>query len=297
MLVVPAPESDGKVKGADGRQFPFNASTVAAAFTAPIPVDENHSTELAAPFGMPSPALGWINALIANPDGSLLADVTWSEKGALAVTTLEYRFLSPVFEVGEAREVLRLLSVGLTNSPNFTSLALNNQQNPTENPMNKTLLAVLAALALSETATEAEALAEIERLKKAAAAAKPADLNQFVPRADYDVLLNRAQTAETQIKSAAAAAHQGAVELALNAALEAKKITPATADYHRQCCATSEGLALFKKFVGDSPVLVPDTALPNSPPGEVKALNAEQKQLAKSLGISDEAYLQSLQAA
>ncbi len=69
--LVPA----GTFKGADGRG-PYTltnaAAVIAASMAGPnarLPVDENHSTDIAAPKGEPSPARGWIVERHLGPRG------------------------------------------------------------------------------------------------------------------------------------------------------------------------------------------------------------------------------------
>lgn len=68
--LVPA----GEFRGADGRG-PYRLRDAAALITASmgpgrrLPLDENHSTDLAATRGEPAPARGWIVDLQSRPDG------------------------------------------------------------------------------------------------------------------------------------------------------------------------------------------------------------------------------------
>lgn len=60
-----------------------------------LPIDENHSTDLAAPNGQPAPARGWITQMEARPDG-IWGQVEWTAQGTELVTTKAYRGISPV---------------------------------------------------------------------------------------------------------------------------------------------------------------------------------------------------------
>ena len=119
-------------------------------------------------------------------------------------------------------------------------------------------------------------------------------LERYVPRADYDALQARATNAEQALADHHAAAHKAAVDTALNAALEAGKITPATVDYHRASCADAEGLERFRAFVGAAPVIGGDTDLERRQPESGQALNTEQREAARLLGMSEESYRQAL---
>ncbi len=51
-------------------------------------------------------------------------------------------------------------------------------------------------------------------------------------------------------------------------ALETKKITPASADYHRACCSTAEGLKAFTAYCSAAPTLLADNMVAAGAPGE-----------------------------
>ena len=123
----------GSFQGRDGRG-PYvlaDASAVIAATRehfgkADIPLDYNHQTELSTQNGQPAPAAGWITELTAEADG-IWARVEWTERGAAAVASREFRYVSPVFFHDEAGNVLMLCSAALTNIPNLDLKALSEQ--------------------------------------------------------------------------------------------------------------------------------------------------------------------------
>lgn len=98
--------------------------------------------------------------------------------------------------------------------------------------------ALLALLGLPETANEQEAITAATNLQHTAQAANSErDLAQFVPRADYDALTQRATNAEQALASHHKAQHQSTVDAEIQAALTASKITPATQENHRAACS------------------------------------------------------------
>ncbi len=148
--------------GADGRG-PYakpDADALIARFNAEhrkLPVDENHSIDLASKNGHPSPARGWIVELQSRDDG-LWGRVNWTAEGKSLVETHAYGFLSPVFNHSAKKpyEVSRMLRVALTNDPNLTFLkSLHSQE---ENAM---LELLRKALGLPETADEAAVVAAV----------------------------------------------------------------------------------------------------------------------------------------
>ena len=88
-----------------------------------MPIDYDHATDFAAPEGRPAPAAGWIREL-AERDGALWGSVEWTPHGAKAITSREYRYISPVFQYSPDGAVTRLLRAGLTNNPNLYLTAI-----------------------------------------------------------------------------------------------------------------------------------------------------------------------------
>jgi phage I-like protein len=126
VMLIPA----GEFSGRDGRG-PFRladparviAATDALGLTAGVPIDYDHATDFAAPKGRPAPAAGWIREL-AERDGALWGRVEWTPHGAKAITSREYRYISPVFQYSPDGAVTRLLRAGLTNNPNLYLTAI-----------------------------------------------------------------------------------------------------------------------------------------------------------------------------
>jgi phage I-like protein len=156
LQLVPA----GTFSGEDGRG-PFvndRPEDVVALFAREgrkLPVDENHSTELAPRTGAPSPARGWIVAMEVR-DGSIWGRVEWNEAGAAMMADNAYGFLSPVFlhPAKPPYRVTKLTSVALTNNPNLTQLKSLHAQQETE-----MLEQLRKLLGLPETADEATVMA------------------------------------------------------------------------------------------------------------------------------------------
>jgi phage I-like protein len=179
----------GKFGGVDGRgpyllddaQGVIEASMAAA--DGRLPIDENHSTDRAAPEGRPAPALGWIVELQARADG-IWGRVEWTTNGEQMVADRAYRGVSPVFLHTRAGVVRQLLRAALTNTPNLTDLhTLHTQQGYM---MDLTVLR--AALGLPETADEAAITAAIAE-RDAAIAGHAAEIRAIVAAAGLDEAL------------------------------------------------------------------------------------------------------------
>ena len=286
------------VIGRDGRQWLFDEQAgmlVQSSFMGraiDLPIDWEHATQHRATKGESAPAAGWIKQLELR-DGALWGLVDWTPLASQQVINREYRFLSPVFDFDpDTTRIARLVSAGLTNKPNFLLTALN--QETMENTPVKLSPALLAALGLPETATEEQAIAATTQLKATAQAAnaeKP-NLAQFVPRADYDALGVRAVNAEQALATQKKTEHNKEVDAVIAAATQAGKITPATVDYHRAMCQDEAGLARFKEFVTAAPVVAAASDLGERQPEHLKtALNAEEQQVAKLMGMSEADFI------
>ncbi|WP_194285496.1 phage protease [Komagataeibacter medellinensis] len=159
----------GRFAGKDGRgpyTTPRNpAALMAASMRAAggkLTLDENHSTDIAAKIGLPSPAMGWITELQPRADG-VWGRVEWNATGHSAMDNRSYRGVSPVFDHDAQGTVTLIRRAALTNDPNLLDLhTLHHRQ---ETRMD---LAELARrLGLPETATQAD----VDRALDAARAA------------------------------------------------------------------------------------------------------------------------------
>lgn len=317
------------ITGRDGRKFtnktPQAIVDAFAADIADIPLDWEHSSERQAPKGMPAPAAGWITAIEARGGGSIWGKIRWTDKGAKSVQSREYRYLSPVFlHENKSNNIVALLSAGLTNQPNLHLSALNQQIHQEAFMDREKLISLLglAAQATDEEITVAlnrqkaavdessqkvadltkgcdEALARVVSLTSDLEAAKAVNsrsapsLDKYVPRADYELALNRAQEAEKKIQDQDTAAKGALVESAIAEALKARKITPATAEYHKAQCTQDGGLERFQEYVKAAPEVVAPSGLDEATPpatGDKTPLTAEQKAVCTAMEIDEEEY-------
>jgi phage I-like protein len=157
--LVPA----GSIRTRDGRG-PYrldDAEAVIAASMAdaPLPIDENHAIDLAAPAGGPSPARGWIVELQARADG-VWGRVEWSETGRALLAERAYRGISPHIVTDRNGRVLAIRRASLVNAPNLTDLAtLNAEQEAHNQETDMDLVKLREALALPADADEAAIVA------------------------------------------------------------------------------------------------------------------------------------------
>ena len=122
----------GDVIGYDGRSFRIDGEIVLSAISRNglhIVLDENHS------FGE---ALAWFakDSFEVREDG-LYASIEWTPKGKTFSENKSYRYLSPVFDMGDNRTVIGLDSVGLVNRPNLLNQEINKKEEEILNELEK----------------------------------------------------------------------------------------------------------------------------------------------------------------
>ncbi len=303
------------VAGRDGREWlNANPKQIVDAFAknaAYLPIDLEHSTEHKAPKGEPAPAVGWLKALQAREGGAIWGLVEWTDEGRALLEAKAYKYLSPVFSFNTAnKQITQLYSAGLTNQPNLHLTALNQRINNFigEEAMSVSP-AICTALGLPAQATEEQTVSAINQLQtdkdKAlnTAANNPSlpslpSLEKFVPRADHDAALNRAQNAETKLQEIQDTTLNLQIEDELDKAQQAGTITPATLAYHRACCKQAGGLQRFQEFVKSAPKFGADTDLDNKAANKHrKGLSEEDKAACRLLGVAEDEFTTTKEAA
>ena len=204
----------GEIRTVDGRG-PYRVADAAALIAASLqgdarlPLDENHSTDLAAPQGGPSPARGWITEMQPRADG-VWGRVEWTSAGKALMADKAYRHISPVIVHDRRGTINGVLRASLVNAPNLRGLtALHHQQQETDMEL---LAQLRGQLGLPETADGAAVCVAVKGLQDGAPA------------------LQQAQTAIGMIAEAAGLARTApAAEIvtAIQAARDPAKMVPA----------------------------------------------------------------------
>jgi len=289
----------GQLVTTDGRVFiNDNPDRIIAEFTSddrPIPIDVDHEMEIS----RAGPAYGWVVEL-ENRDGELWATVEWTPKGTQAITSKEYRYLSPAFLYNDDGQILKLISVALTNKPalpQLKALASEQKSKPTkENEMDR--IALCKKLGLPDDATDAQILAAIDdkdaKLKTALASSTAPSLNEFVPRADYNQVVKDRDTANTALASIEKQGNTDKATALVESGIENGQIAPASKDFYLSMCSKEGGLAEFEEFLKGAPKVVASVADPDVkvPDGDKTALTSQDKEVAAAMGITPEEFIE-----
>ena len=175
--VAPPGEFKGVLNKADGTKKRFVQHLDRAAFerilnawnaagSPELLVDADH----ASCDGGSTRAYAWASNMRVE-DGGLFADFKFTDEGAKAVNSREFRFVSPVFDVAENGDIVALSSIALTNRPNLpVSCVLNRESsgvvNVEGNNGNPKMEKILTELGLAANASEDDAVAKIKSLNK-----------------------------------------------------------------------------------------------------------------------------------
>lgn len=311
----------GVIRTQDGRG-PYRVADADALITASLqqgklPIDENHATDLAAPRGEPSPARGWIVELQARADG-IWGRVEWTPTGLALLADRAYRALSPVIAHAADGTVMGILRASLVNRPNLRGLTALHQEDP------MSLMQRLAALfgLDATTATEDALVTRVTALHQAAPQATALQ-SQL---AEIGTALGVPSDAQPDAILAAARARSGTTDATVALQAELATVTGQLNELREQSArARAETFvdgeikrgrvgvkplrdhyiamhmqdpARVEKELGALPILgAGGTIAPPAPaPTGAVALNAEQTQVVRMLGIDPKAYAARLQA-
>lgn len=248
-----------------------------------------------------SPAAAWIEALEVRADGTLWGRARWTPQGNADVRSGAYRYISPVFLFDKnTRRIMAIRGAGLVHEPNLPLKALNRAEPPESKHMD--LSKVCAALGLVDGANEEQILGAVAKLKTdietATNKAEKPDLEKYVPRADYDQVMQRATNAEQQLQTLKGQALAAEVDALIDQAQKDGKIAPASAEFYRATCKTADGLDQFKKFVAAAPKIVaPGGNGPAAPPPAADGkLSDEERAICRQMGLSEADFLKSKEA-
>ncbi|MBB4066267.1 phage protease [Gellertiella hungarica] len=270
----------GKFTARDGRVFDVDPELLAARFEkdgVDLPIDIDHATVKKAMFGEAAPAVGWVSKLEARADG-LYGKVEWLAAGIEVLAARTHRYISPTLKHDENGKAYWLHSAALVAAPAAAMAAVASSDLSThEDP--KMLKAIAAALGLSEDASEASCLSAVTNLKAR------------VDPAVHQAALDQVKTLSAELEARNKADHQAKVDALLEDALKAKKIVPAQRDQYAALCGSPEGLAQVTALFATMTSTLNASGLDEKQPNDQMAtLSAEDREVMKMLGISEEDY-------
>lgn len=287
------------VVGFDGRNWIMDdADRVVTAFNnrgRPVPLDWEHATQIKASRGEEAPAAGWIERL-DNRGGAIWGRVTWTDKGRESVASRAYRFVSPAFDFNPVTRVIRaLVHAGLTNQPNLRLAALNRTDPEEEAPI-MTTKPITDALGLVDGASAEQCVTAINALKTdrrtALNRAEKPDPEKYIPKADYDLALNKLGTYETAENTRREAEIVEAVDAVI--AVGDPACPPANRDDYLAMCRQEGGLERFRKLFRpqvERALNRTETANREKPAGSAGTLTAEERAVCRQTGMSEADYL------
>lgn len=287
-----------------------------------LPIDENHSTDLAASRGEPAPARGWITELQARADG-VWGRVEWTEAGRRLVEGREYRGISPVILHTKSKppKVIALLRASLVNNPNFRGLATLHQQQEPHMPFSERLAdmlglnsdageddivtAVQSALDEAEddalTALQAQVgeIAVALGLDKGATPEAVLNAATAVDASDKDTIIALQSTVDElsgQVKSLSETGAKSRAETYVDREIAAGRVG-VKAQRDRYIAMHMKDPAETEALIGGLPKVAGGALIEDRPPAAkdgMVALNSEQSAAAKLMGVDPEAMAKTL---
>ena len=269
--------------GRDGRSWNnSDPDGVVASFEMKLPFDVEHATETREGN---TEAVGWIVEL-QNRAGEIWARVEWNAEGNELIEGKKFGFYSPAFDYSPVDgRVVAMSSAGLTNKPNLSVPALNNQEDSTV----KLPLILIQKLGLAEDATAEQAVTAINAMQAQHQVALNAqqDPTKFIPAATHQLALNRAQDLETKL----AAIEKDKVDSLVDAAVAAGKVAPADKEMYLSLCRTEEGRAQFTAWCSRAPVIADSDPVKGGKPPLTNQLSADELALCRKMNNKPEEFL------
>lgn len=283
----------------DGRSFKMSdpeafVAAQMASSAMPIMVDYDHLSSFAPEENGDQTAAGWIEELEVR-DGQVWARVVWTVRAAQQIAEREWRFVSPEFMAHKkTKEVVSLAAVALVNRPAFQMKALAHRTRKTNGEPD--MKAIAKALGLPEDATEEQILTAINSQQTELASAKAAktipSTRDFMPRADYDKVLARAEDAEGKLDEARDAGRKDEVETMIASAVTAGKISPASKPHYiALATASDDGFEEVKNLCATLPKIgdgKSESDIDNDT--DASGLSEADRELCRQMDISPEDF-------
>ncbi|AGK02905.1 TPA: phage protease [Mannheimia haemolytica] len=283
-------------------------------------IDYEHQTLYIAENGKGNPAAGWITKAEYISGEGLFADVKWTPQATQEIKDGVYRYLSPLFLTDGSGMVIKVLNAALTNRPALHNLqevvAMSSQfakflTPEEENPKMKELLIKLFALSANATDEQiTEKLTALEKAKgdspvalsdvytelakeKSQVVALSAKVNH--PDPAKFVALSDLQAVQTELNGLKQQINDKERDALIQTALSDGRLLPAQKAWAEKLGKQDlVALSDFLKTVTPNPALASTQSGGEDPNKgtEKVALSAAEIAAAKSLGLSEAAYIE-----
>lgn len=283
-------------------------------------IDYEHQTLYIAENGKGNPAAGWITKAEYISGEGLFADVKWTPQATQEIKDGVYRYLSPLFLTDGSGMVIKVLNAALTNRPALHNLqevvAMSSQfakflTPEEENPKMKELLIKLFALSANATDEQiTEKLTALEKAKgdspvalsdvytelakeKSQVVALSAKVNH--PDPAKFVALSDLQAVQTEPNGLKQQINDKERDALIQTALSDGRLLPAQKAWAEKLGKQDlVALSDFLKTVTPNPALASTQSGGEDPNKgtEKVALSAAEIAAAKSLGLSEAAYIE-----
>ncbi|HDL4125900.1 TPA: phage protease [Mannheimia haemolytica] len=283
-------------------------------------IDYEHQTLYIAENGKGNPAAGWITKAEYISGEGLFADVKWTPQATQEIKDGVYRYLSPLFLTDGSGMVIKVLNAALTNHPALHNLqevvAMSSQfakflTPEEENPKMKELLIKLFALSANATDEQiTEKLTALEKAKgdspvalsdvytelakeKSQVVALSAKVNH--PDPAKFVALSDLQAVQTELNGLKQQINDKERDALIQTALSDGRLLPAQKAWAEKLGKQDlVALSDFLKTVTPNPALASTQSGGEDPNKgtEKVALSAAEIAAAKSLGLSEAAYIE-----
>ncbi|HDL6017897.1 TPA: phage protease [Mannheimia haemolytica] len=283
-------------------------------------IDYEHQTLYIAENGKGNPAAGWITKAEYISGEGLFADVKWTPQATQEIKDGVYRYLSPLFLTDGSGMVIKVLNAALTNRPALHNLqevvAMSSQfakflTPEEENPKMKELLIKLFALSANATDEQiTEKLTALEKAKgdspvalsdvytelakeKSQVVALSAKVNH--PDPAKFVALSDLQAVQTELNDLKQQINDKERDALIQTALSDGRLLPAQKAWAEKLGKQDlVALSDFLKTVTPNPALASTQSGGEDPNKgtEKVALSAAEIAAAKSLGLSEAAYIE-----
>ena len=249
-------------------------------------------------------AAGWFKPEVRQGAGGpelWASGIAWCADVAEKIKARKYRYYSPAILTNESKRITRIVNCALTNLPATYGLSplMASQLELSMMPKLAEMLGMDPA-----TATEEDVMSALSAMMKSYADMKGKMEGGMQPLSDVvdpmkcsevDELIQLSGVADwkgaivalsSEIKTLRQEKHTAKVSTVVEDAIKARKLTPAQRE-----SATKLGLAsleLLSDFIAAAVSVIPE---PSTQPGtKVVMLSAEEQEVCRKLGISEEAY-------